>query len=91
MEINILWIAVAAFGGGMATSLIGWFQQGGPWDGKKFGASVLMSLIGAFAITAAVDYSGATAPIIYFVAFLSGAGVEVGGNRIVGAIAARLK
>lgn len=86
MESNLVGIAIAAFLGGIATALLGWTETSTPWNWKKFSRSVIRSLCGAVAIAAAMDYSGATAPIIYLLAFLSGAGVEVGGNRIAGAI-----
>jgi len=89
MEINLVGIAVAAFLGGITTALLGWSEANTPWNWKKFSSSVVRSLVGAAAIAAAMDYSGATAPIIYLVAFLSGAGVEVGGNRVAGAISKR--
>jgi len=89
MEINLIWIILAAFLGGMATALIGWSQQGGSFNGKKFGASLARSLIGGVVIAIAIDYSGATVPLIYLIAFCSGAGIEVGGNRIMGASTAR--
>ena len=91
MEINLIFIALAAFIGGMAIALIGWTESGTPWDGKKFVSSLIRSLVGGVAIAAAMDFSGANSPIIYLLAFLSGAGVEVGGNRVAGAIAARNK
>jgi len=86
MEINLIGIALAAFVGGLTTALLGWSEASAPWNWKKFSSSVIRSLVGAVAIAAAMDYSGATAPIIYLLAFLSGAGVEVGGNRIAGAL-----
>jgi len=89
MEINIFLIGLAAFAGGMATALLGWTESGEAWDGKKFISSVIRALVGGIAIAVAMDYSGASIPIVYLMAFLSGAGVEVGGNRIAGAIAAR--
>ena len=89
MEINLIYIAVAAFFGGIATALIGWTQQGGSWNSKKFISSLVRSLVAGVGIAVAMDYSGGTAPIIYLLAFLSGAGVEVGGNRVAGAIASR--
>ncbi len=89
MEINIIYITLTAFMGGVAVALLGWTQQGGPWDWKKFLASIVRSLVGAVAIAATLDYSGATAPLVYFIAFLSGTGFEVGGNRIAGAIAGK--
>ena len=89
MEINLIGVALAAFVGGITTALLGWSEASAPWNWKKFSSSIIRSLVGAVAIAAAMDYSGATAPIIYLLAFLSGAGVEVGGNRIAGAITKR--
>lgn len=89
MEINILGVAAAAFLGGMLVALIGWTESSDTWNWKKFIASVARSLIGAVAMAAAWDYSGATTPIIYLLAAISGAGIEVGGNRIAGAVASR--
>jgi len=89
MDINLIGIALAAFVGGITTALLGWSEASTPWNWKKFSSSVIRSLVGAVAIAAAMDYSGATAPIVYLVAFLSGGGVEVGGNRVAGAITKR--
>lgn len=89
MEVNLIVIALVAFLGGITTALLGWSESSTPWNWKKFSSSVIRSLVGGVAISAAMNYSGATAPIIYMLAFLSGAGVEVGGNRIAGAIAKR--
>jgi hypothetical protein len=91
MEINVIGVSLAAFLGGIAIALIGWLEQGTSWDTKKFVASLVRSLVGGIGIAAALDYSGATSPIVYLLAFLSGAGMEVGGNRVAGAIAARRK
>ena len=88
MEINVIWVLVAAFLGGMATALIGWSQQGGPWNSKKFIGSLAGSMLGAVIAAFAIEYETATVPLIYLNAFLIGAGVEVGANRIIGAIAA---
>ena len=89
MEVNLIWIACAAFLGGMATALIGWSEQGTPWNAKKFIASLIRSLVAGVGVAVVAYYSEPTAPIVYLLAFLSGAGVEVGGNRISGAIANR--
>ena len=91
MGINLIYIALAAFIGGIATALLGWTEKGTPWDGRKFVSSLIRSLVGGIAIAAAMDYSGATAPVIYLLAFLSGAGVETGTKRFAGAIASRKK
>ncbi len=86
MEINLIGIALAAFVGGITTALLGWSEASTPWNWKKFSSSIVRSLVGAVALAAAMDYSGATVPMIYLLALLSGAGVEVGGNRVAGAI-----
>ena len=88
MEINLIWIILAAFLGGMATALIGWSQQGGPWDSKKFTGSVAGAVIGAVVAALTIEYESATTPLVYLTAFLIGVGVEGGGNRIIGAISA---
>jgi len=87
MEINIIYVALAAFFGGMASGLIGWAEASTPWNGRKFIVTLVRSALGGVAIAIATDYSGATAPIVYLLALLAGAGVEVGSNRIAGAIA----
>jgi len=84
MEINIIMIALAAFVGGLATALLGWTEQATPWNWKKFTSSTIRSFVGAIAIATVMDYSGPVTPIFYLFAFLSGAGVEVGGNRVAG-------
>lgn len=89
MEINIILIALAAFVGGLATALLGWTERATPWDWKKFTTSMIRSFVGAIVIAAAMDYSGVVTPILYLFAFLSGAGIEVGGNRVAGALKKR--
>ncbi len=86
MEINIIVIGLAAFAGGIATAVLGWTERATPWNWRKFSSSMIRSVVGAVAIAAAMDYSGAVTPILYLFAFLSGAGVEAGGNRVAGAL-----
>lgn len=84
MEINIIWVVLAAFLGGVAAALVGWGERKTSFDWSKFGTSLARSFIGAIAIAAAMNFSGATVPLLYLLAFLSGAGVETGGNRVAG-------
>ena len=86
MEISIIVIALAAFVGGLATALLGWTEQATPWDWKKITNSAIRSFVGAIAVAAVMDFSGPITPILYLFAFLSGAGIEVGGNRVAGVI-----
>ncbi len=86
MDITIILIALAAFAGGLATSVLGWTEQGTPWDWKKFSRSAIRSFVGAIVIAVATGLSGPVTPILYLLAFLAGGGVEVGGNRVAGAL-----
>ncbi len=85
---NILFVAVASFVGAMAVALLGWSQQDPPvpFEARKFAGSIIRGLVAAVDIAAAFNYAGATSPIMYLIAFLSGAGIDAGGSRIAGAI-----
>jgi hypothetical protein len=53
---------------------------------------VVTAFIGAIAIAAAFNYGSETQGMISLLfAFLSGAGVEAGGNRVVGVITNKIK
>jgi hypothetical protein len=76
----VLLIGLSMLGGGVSAYL-GWADSGEPWDTRKFGASLLRSLIGA--ATSALTFQG-TVTVDVFVclsAFLIGAGVDVLGKR----------
>ena len=83
---EIILIGAAAFAGGIATSLLGFTESAAAWDWRKFASSAIRSLVGAVGIAVVIDFAGGITPILYLMAFLSGAGVEVGGNRVMGAI-----
>ena len=91
MDLFTIEIGVVAFLGGVVTALLGWTESNLPFNTKKFMSSVIRALIAGVAIAAAFDYGAATGPLSYFIAFLAGAGVDVGGNRVAGAIAARIR
>lgn len=87
MEINVFGIAGAAFLGALATALMGWLNTVEPWNWRKITSSLVAGVIAAVGIAAAFDYAGVeVVAIAYLLAFLSGAGVEVGVHRAVGAI-----
>jgi len=83
---TIIFVGVAALAGGLAVSVLGYLQGTNKWSWRKFGASFITSVIGAAGISAVVDISGAISPVLYIVAFLSGAGVDAGRSRIAGSI-----
>lgn len=88
---NIIWVAVSAFVGGMVTAILGWLDSGEAFEVRKFGASLVRALVAAIAFAVAYTYSNGLTPIDIGIAFLGGAGFDVLGNRISGAIKAGLK
>jgi hypothetical protein len=88
---DVIFIGVAAFVGAMVAALLGWTESGEGFDARKFSSSIIRAIIGGVGIAAAWDYVGSITPIAYLLAFLAGVGVDAGGNRIAGAIAARVK
>jgi len=87
---NIIYIAVAAFVGGIVCSLLGWFDSTEPFQGRKFAASLVRALVAGIGFAAAYQYTNGLTPIDLALAFLGGAGVDVLGNRISGSIKAGL-
>jgi uncharacterized membrane protein len=82
---NTFYIALAALLGGIVTALLGWLESGEPFNPRKFGGSLIRSLIAAAIFAAGYQVSSASIGIIDLLyAFLGGAGVDVIGNRISG-------
>ena len=81
---NTLYIALAALLGGIVTALLGWLEVGEPFSLRKFGGSLIRSLIAAAIFAAGYQLSGGVRIIDLLYAFLGGAGVDVIGNRISG-------
>jgi len=86
---DVTLIAIAAFIGGAMASLLGYLEKSGPFNVKKFLASMVRSVFAAAGFAAAFNYAEAITAISFITAFLGGAGVDVLGNRISGAMAAR--
>jgi len=86
---SVIWIAAAAFIGGIIAALAGWLKSEEEFNVRKFMASVVRSLVAGVGIAIAYNYSNDLSPIDFGVAWLAGAGVDVLGNRAAGAIAAR--
>jgi len=81
---NTFYIALAALLGGIVTALLGWLESGEPFNRRKFGGSVIRSLIAGAIFAAGYQVSGGVGIIDLLYAFLGGAGVDVIGNRISG-------
>ena len=72
--------------GAITVALLGWVESGEPFDPRKFAASVGRAIIGG--LLAALIFEGTTNPTVwtYVSAFLIGAGMDVTGHRLSGAI-----
>ena len=88
---EIIFIGVAAFLGGIIASLLGWTETKEPFNPRKFASSLIRALIAGVGIAAAFNYGGGIGLLNVLVAFLAGAGVDAGGKRVAGAIASRIK
>ena len=88
---NIIWIAVSAFVGGLIAATLGWVDSNEPFAARKFASSVIRAAIAAIGFAVAFNYNNHPAPLDILYAFLGGAGVDVLGNRVSGAIRSSLK
>ncbi len=80
-----VYVVLSALAGGLVVALLGWSESNEPFDPRKFGGSVIRTLIAAviFAAGYELSHTVVTVPDLFY-AFLSGAGVDVISNRIAG-------
>ena len=86
---DVLWIGLLAFAGGVIAALLGWLESKVPFDVKKFGSSAIRALLAGFGFALAYNFQNFLTPLDLIAAFLGGAGVDVVGNRIGGALRKR--
>ena len=86
---NIIWIAASAFAGGIGAAVLGWLDSGEAFAVRKFSASVVRALVAAVLLAVGYTFTDGLTLIDIGIAFCGGAGVDVIGNRISGAIRAR--
>ena len=78
-----VYVALAAFAGGLFSALMGWLSSDEPFDARKYGGSALRALIAAVIFAAGYQLSHTTVTVLdLFYALLGGAGVDSIGNRI---------
>jgi hypothetical protein len=83
MDPTILLIAVAAFVGGIISSLVGYLTSGEAWSTRKFVASLLIVLIAGVGFSLSYQLSGSTITWAdLLTAFFAGAGGDALINRI---------
>lgn len=87
MVLNTLYVILAAVAGGFFTSMSGYLGSGESWDWKKFGSSMIAMFVAAITMAVTLDFAGVTDPVMaYVLAFLAGAGIEVGTHRLAKAV-----
>ena len=82
---SVIYLVIAAFGGGVVAGLLGWLEKGTPFTVIKFLPTVLRALIAAGVVAASypfIETMGFWAGLVG--AFLAGAGVDVVGHPIAG-------
>lgn len=84
---TIVYVGLAAFGGGIVAGLLGWLEKGTDFSFKKFLPSILRAIVagGVIAVSYPFIQSMGLWPGLIG-AFLTGAGIDVLGHRLAGSI-----
>ncbi|GAI06974.1 unnamed protein product [marine sediment metagenome] len=87
-DIELLLLLASAIFGALLSAGLGWAESGSPFDARKFWPSLVRAAISAVVVFVGTSYAhvGPITAIIYIFAFLTGMGIDAGGNRIAGAI-----
>lgn len=88
---EVIYIAGAAFLGGMVVSLLGWLKSGEAFVVRKFVASLVTAVIASVGFAVAYQYGNTLTPIDLGVAFLGGAGADSVRKGVTGAAISGLK
>lgn len=90
-DLSIALLTLASIAGTLLAALLGWLDSGEAFVGRKFTASILRAIVAGI-VTAVGFIFGSTAEtagaLDYILAVLAGAGIDVLGNRLAGAIKA---
>lgn len=85
MDPQIILIALTV-AGSISVALLGWVESGEPFDKRKFAGSIIRAIIGGFASALIFQGTENLTIQIYVSAFLIGAGIDVSGHRLIGAV-----
>jgi hypothetical protein len=83
---DLLYIALAAIAGGVVAATIGWLDSKKPFAPRKFGSSLLRAAVAGGVFAIGYNFAGPVGISDILIAGVAGAGVDVLGNRAVGAI-----
>ena len=84
MDTQITLIALTVLGA-ITVAILGYIESGEPFDTGKFGASVIRAVIGGLVSALIFQDTKNPTTFTYLSAFLIGAGIDVFGNRLIGA------
>jgi len=89
LDTQIAMLAFTSVLGALVIAVLGWLDSGESFNGRTFASSLIRAVIAG--ILSAIGFSTIETPMLwdYIIAFLAGAGIDAGGNRIAGAISAR--
>lgn len=91
IDVNMLVVIALGIAGALFSAVLGWLDSGEVFAARKFSSSMLRAFI-AGVVSALGFQSLTTIGTWEFVfAFLGGAGIDVIGNRVSGAITAKTK
>lgn len=86
-DLEMLLLAILAILGALVAAYLGWVDSGEPFDARKFSSSIVRAAVAALVFVAGSYTTQVQASfMVYLGAFLGGAGVDVLGNRVAGAI-----
>ena len=80
---DLVYIALAAFAGGMLSAILGWIDSSEPFNVRKFGRSAIFALLSGVAFGVGYNFVGQVGVRDLFLALLSGAGVDVLSHRAI--------
>jgi len=81
----IIYIVLATFAGSLAAGVAGWLESGEKFECRKFIATAIRGFVASIITAITLNFVEAS-PLNYLLAFLSGAGIDVLGKRVSGAI-----
>jgi hypothetical protein len=84
-DMNLVLIALAAFGGGTLAAFLGWLDSAEPFAPRKFGRSLGFALLSGIGFAVGYSFSDSIGARDLFAAVLAGAGVDALSNRALGA------
>ena len=86
----MIYISLATFGGGLLSAVMGWIDSGEPFNLRKFGKSVVVSILAGIGVAIASQTAEPTMKNV-LEAVIIGAGSDVLANRGLGAYKSLIK